>query len=125
MEVRLESQFPLTDDSIKAATGRTWQEWFDYLDARGGPAQGRRAINNHLYADLKGDMWWCSTINRRYEAANGVVERDGRSKGYNVCSTKTIAAPLETAYAAWMNAASLNQWFGSGCRANVVDGGEF
>ena len=37
MKVKLETQRPLTDESVKAATGKTWEDWYAVLDARGGP----------------------------------------------------------------------------------------
>src|SRR5262249_53203065 len=46
-------------------------------------------------------------------------------KGYTICSTKTIAAPIEKVYDAWTNADGLNKWFGSGVSAEVNDGGRF
>ncbi len=125
MKVRLETEHPMTEEAIRAATGKTWEEWFAVLDARGGPAQGRREINNYLYADCKIDIWWCSTLNIAYEAARGVVEKDGRPKGYTICATKTIAAPLEQVYDAWTTSQNLDRWFGAGNRADVADGGRF
>jgi uncharacterized protein YndB with AHSA1/START domain len=125
MQVRLESQHPETDEAAKAATGRTFEEWFQVLDERGGPAQGRRAINDFLYGECKVDAWWCPTINIRYEAARGVVEKDGRPKGYTICATKTIAAPVAKVYAAWASGEALSRWFGEATQAEVADGGSY
>ncbi len=125
MKVVLKSDHPLTDESVKAATGRTWAEWFAYLDVRGGPSQGRREIGNHLYADLKVDHWWVSAINVQYESHCGVKEKDGRGKGYFICSTKTIAAPVAKVYGAWASASSLDAWFGGGNSHDPADGVAF
>jgi len=125
MKVELRSQYPLTDEAIQAATGKTWDEWFTVLDERGGPAAGRRAIGDYLYSEYKVDIWWVSAINVQYEAARGVKERDGRGKGYTICATKTITAPLDRVYAAWASAAELDQWFGSDHHADVSDGGSY
>jgi uncharacterized protein YndB with AHSA1/START domain len=115
----------LTDESVRAATGRSWEEWFSYLDERGGPSQGRRQIGVHLNYDLKIDAWWCAVINVQYEAARGVVERDGRPKGYMVCATKTVNAPVERAWEAFANAEALGGWFGSGVELDFREGGRF
>jgi uncharacterized protein YndB with AHSA1/START domain len=125
MNLKLESQFPVTDEAAKTATGKSLKEWFAILDSRGGPTQGRRAINDYLYGECKVDAWWVSTINIEYEAARGVVEKDGRPKGFNICVTKTIAAPVDKVYASWASDASLDQWFGSGNKADVQNGGSY
>lgn len=125
MKVRLEAQFPVTDESAKSATGKSFADWFAILDKRGGPEQGRRAVGDYLFKECKVDSWWCATINIEYEAARGVVERDKRPKGYSICATKTIAAPVAKVYEAWADAAALNQWFSSRNQAEVADGGKY
>ena len=123
MQVTLKAEHPLSE--VKSATGKTWDEWFSILDKRGGIAKGRRDIGNFLYAECKLDIWWCATINVQYEAARGAVEKDGRPKGYMICVTKTIAAPVDKAYAAWATAEGLNDWFSKKNKAEVADGGSY
>ena len=125
MKVKLETQNPMTEESIKSATGKTWQQWFAILDRRGGAAQGRRAITNFLYEECKVDIWWCASLNVEYEAARGVVEKDGRPRGYTICATKTITAPVDMAYASWVTPEALNRWFSLKNKAEVVDGGRY
>lgn len=125
MKVTPKSQFPINNESCQAATGKTMSEWFEILDSRGGPKQGRKAINDHLFGELKLDPWWCTTLVVEYENHHGLKEKDGLGKGYFICSTKTIAAPVDKVYAAWTNAAELDKWFGGGNKANVSDGGSF
>lgn len=125
MQVKLEAQHPMSDASIKSATGKSWKEWFAVLDSRGGTAQGRRAINDFLYGECKLDPWWCSTINVEYESARGALEKDGRPKGYTICATKTIAAPVDKTFAVWSTDDGLNQWFSKKNKAEVVDRGRY
>ena len=113
-----------TDEATaKAATGRSLGEWFVYLDGRGGPARGRRAIGDHLVGELKLDPWWAGTINIGYEAAHGLVEKDGRPKGYMVCATKSIKATPERLQSAFDDAAALDAWLGPGHEADMREGG--
>lgn len=123
MQVILKAEHPLTE--VKSATGKTWEEWFSILDKRGGIAKGRRDIGNFLYGECKVDPWWSATINVEYEAARGAVEKDGRPKGYMICVTKTIAAPVDKAYEAWATAEGLNEWFSKKNKADVADGGSY
>lgn len=125
MKLKIETQNPMTDEAIKAATGKTWSEWFDYLDGKDGKNMGRRNMGNHLYAELKLDAWWAPTVTNEYEVSRGIVEKDGRPKGYGICCTKTISAPVEACYAAWVEAGTLEKWFGTGCKVSAEEGGEF
>jgi uncharacterized protein YndB with AHSA1/START domain len=125
VKIVYESEQPVSNEACAAATGKTMDEWFAVMDAFGGPARGRRELANHLYGEHKVDIWWAQTLNAEYEARHGLQEKDGRARGYFICSTKTIAAPVEAVYGAWVEAESLCRWFGEGTAAQVVDGGAF
>src|SRR5688500_11222457 len=125
MKIDVKTENLLADETAKAATGRTLAEWYDYLDQWGAKEEGRRETGVHLYHDLKLDTWWQSTITVEYENARGIREKDGRLKGYNICVTKTINAPVEKVYAAWTSGAELDRWFGVGNKAQVCEGGRF
>src|SRR5947208_11020938 len=125
MKIEIKTAQPLTDESAKAATGRTLTEWYDYLDTWGAKEKGRRETGVHLYHELKLENWWQNTIGVEYENARGMREKNGRLRGYNICATKTINAPAEKVYAAWTTAAGLDKWFGDGNKATFENGGRF
>jgi uncharacterized protein YndB with AHSA1/START domain len=124
MKITLKSEHPTDEASAKSATGRTLGEWFAYLDARGGPAGGRRELGMHLANDLKLDPWWISTILIGYEAAHGLVEKDGRARGYTICATKSVKATPADCHAAFAEAGALDAWLGPKHVARIEDGGE-
>lgn len=121
MRVVLQTEEPLSE--AEARTGKSLEEWFEVLDSRGGTAAGRRAHNDYLFGEVKVPAWWVSTIVNEYEKARGVLEKDGRLKGYNICCTKTIGAPVEAVYDAWASEAALRGWLGGRVKAEVADGG--
>jgi uncharacterized protein YndB with AHSA1/START domain len=123
MKYKLQSDQPVTNESAKQATGKTLDQWFKELDTWDGLKKGRRSINTHLY-EQKVDPWWCTTIAVEYEKKHDVRKKDGLYEGYFVCSTKTIAAPVEKVFDAWSNINQLSQWFGNSTKGNVNDGGE-
>jgi uncharacterized protein YndB with AHSA1/START domain len=123
MKVEISPDQPSDEKSAKAATGRSLGDWFALLDQYGGPGKGRRDIGSHLLATYKLDPWWISTINIGYEAAHGLVEKDGRAKGYTICSTKSVKATPDACFAAFADAAALNRWFGPGHKLDLRDGG--
>ncbi len=125
MKLELKSDKPVTDEACKAETGKTISEWFGVIDSLGGLKAGRRAITVHLTQELKIDGWWSATLNVLYEANHKAVEKDGRGKGFNICVTKMIAAPVEKVYDAWVKESELSEWFGPQTKADVKDGGTF
>lgn len=121
MHVKTPDSPALDDASARAATGKTMAEWLVYLDQAGGLAQGRRELVSHLYSACRLDEWWATTLVVEYEKARGAREKDGLPKGYSICSTKTVAAPLAAVFAAFGEP----RWLGAGGRAEFRDGGRF
>jgi uncharacterized protein YndB with AHSA1/START domain len=125
MKVQRKAEHAVSDETCKAATGRTLTEWHEQIDARGGIALGRRKIGDWLAGELKIDPWWSTTITHEYELARGAVEKDGKPKGYAVCATKSVKADPATCYAAFAGAAALDAWFGPRHDARMEDGGHW
>lgn len=112
MNVVLASDFPVTEESCQTCTGKTMSEWIAELEAQGAISGKRREAISYLY-DGTGrgkDLWWPTTIWVEKERREGVVQKDGRAEGYNICSTKTIAAPVEAVYAAWIGEGPSAWW---------------
>jgi uncharacterized protein YndB with AHSA1/START domain len=114
---------PLTDAAAAAATGKTLGAWFADLDAHGGVEAGRRELVQHVYGAAGKDEWWSTTIVVEYEKARGAREKDGLPKGYSICATKTVAAPVAEVFAAFGDAKALDRWLGPRTRLEFVDGG--
>ncbi len=124
MKYNFKPDHPVTNEAAKAATGKTLDQWFAEIDKQEGLKQGRRAISNNLMAQ-KIDPWWCTTIAVEYEKHHQVRKKDGLYEGYFICSTKTIAAPPNQVFGAWLNGAALSKWFGDATKADVKDGGSY
>jgi uncharacterized protein YndB with AHSA1/START domain len=113
----------VTDANAREKTGKTMKQWFALLDEAGGIDQGRRELVNHMYSTHKLDEWWATTLVVEYERAKGALEKDGKPKGYSICSTKTVAAPLERVFAAFGDAKDLDRWLGARTKVEFRDGG--
>lgn len=125
MRYTLESEHPLTDEACRAATGKTFAQWYSELDAQDALKLGRRKATWWMYEQGFKDDWWRTTVEVEYERARGQVKKDGLTEGYGICSTKTVAAPLADVYRAWITPATLSEWFGSATQAQVQDGGSY
>ena len=116
MKVERKAEHAVSDETCKAATGRTLAEWHGLIDDRGGLELGRRKIGDWLAGELKVDPWWSATITHEYELARGAVEKDGKPKGYTICATKSVKADPASCYGAFATAAALDRWFGAAAR---------
>ena len=124
MKVERRAEHAVGDDSAKAATGKTLAQWFALIDKKGGAKLGRREIGNWLVGEEKVDPWWSATINCEYEIARGVMEKDGKPRGYTICATKSLKADAKRSYAAFSTAAALDRWFGAKHKLDLKDGGK-
>ncbi len=116
MKIHQTPKFEVTPESCRKETGRTFQEWFDFIESRLGVNPGRKAIGDLLFKELKVDAWWVTTLIIEYEAARQIVEKDGRPKGYNICVTKAITAPPDPVFAFMQKGA----WAGADTQMTVV-----
>jgi uncharacterized protein YndB with AHSA1/START domain len=112
-----------TDANAREKTGKTSKQWFALLEDFGGIDKGRRELVNHMHSSHKLDEWWATTLVVEYERAKGALEKDGKPKGYSICSTKTVAAPLERVFAAFGDAKDLDLWLGARTKVDFKDGG--
>lgn len=120
----------LDDAGVRSKTGKTLEQWFAHLDRLGGLEEGRRVLVNALIDSAGGagaggaklDEWWSTTLVVEYERARGALEKDKRPKGYSLCSTKTIAAPLARVFQAFGQAEDLDRWLGAKTKVDFRDG---
>lgn len=91
MEVS-EHSSQLSDAAVRAATGRTPDEWFGILDAQGATSWPHSAIARWLVEKHDGihdgiDGWWAQGVTVRYEQARGM-----RAPGQMADGTYTAGA---------------------------------
>lgn len=123
MRIERRAEHAIGDAAARTATGRTLGEWFAVLDAGGGTAASRRALGVLLAGTHGVDPWWSSTLICEYELARGVLDQDGRPRGYTVCATKRIAAASADCFAAFADARALDAWLGPGHTLDFRVGG--
>lgn len=62
----------MTDESVRASTGRGWDEWCDILDAWPGHRLGHTAIAAHVQDEHGVGGWWAQTVTVGYERITGI-----------------------------------------------------
>lgn len=61
-----------SDDRVREATGRGWEEWRQILDDWPGHDQGHQAIVAHLVGAHGVPGWWAQTVTLGYERISGL-----------------------------------------------------
>lgn len=90
------SEPDLSDDTIKQATGRGWDEWRDLLDAWPGRSDGHTAIAGHVHDEYGVDGWWSQAVTVGYERIAGLrlpyQQPDGT---FSAGKSRTVSADPE------------------------------
>jgi uncharacterized protein DUF4287 len=101
----------ISDERVRARTGRTWSEWFGLLDEWGGAERSHREIATWLNAAHGVSGWWAQGVTVEYEKARGLRPVGGDRDGtLNVSASKTVAVPVERLFEAFADVAVREQW---------------
>jgi hypothetical protein len=105
-------QLACSDDRIRERTGRGWEAWFDLLDSWGAGSMARTEVVGRV-ADVLGVLGWdAQAVATSFERARGtraVGERLG-GDGFVATASKTIAAPAEPIFTAFVVPSRRARW---------------
>ncbi len=125
MHVDFTADFPETDAACKQHTGKGFAEWFALIESKGFAERRRDAIQMVYEATGRGkDVWWPTTIWVEYERSRGVVKKDGRPEGYNICCTKGFKLTPAQLFPHFASEAALAAWI-PGWSGEVKEGAKF
>jgi len=104
----------MSDESVKARTGRDWPGWFETLDKAGAAKLDHRAIAAMLSERFGVPGWWSQMVTVEYERARGRRAVHQTASGYSVSISKTIATSIPELYRAAADAGTRRKWFPKG-----------
>ena len=107
---RVEKSSPMSDDAVKAKTGKSWSEWFAVLDSAGAKKMNHTEIAAYLYDKKRIPGWWSQMVAVGYERARGMREKYERPEGYQISVSRTIAASARRVYEAWKDKKTRSLW---------------
>jgi hypothetical protein len=103
----------MSDATIKAKTGCTWERWVRALDHAGAHEWSHRAIADYVHQKYKVPGWWTQAVTVGYERIKGLRAIGQRRGGeYEASKSKVIAAPLGRLYRAFHDARTRRRWLG-------------
>jgi hypothetical protein len=103
----------LTDDTLRANTGKTWEEWCRALDKAGARMMDHREIALTLQKQIGLSRWWSQMVAAGYATERGIRQdkrAEPRDKGCEVTLTKVVGVPRAAAWAAWQDPGALARW---------------
>jgi hypothetical protein len=103
----------MSDEAVKAKTGKNWSQWFAALDKAKAASLSHQEIVA-VAGTLGAGRWWGQMVTVEYERARGLRTRHETASGYSVSISKTIACELSDLYAASSDEKSRKAWFPKG-----------
>lgn len=91
----------MSDEAIRAKTGKTWDEWFAILDAAGARDFDHKGIVAYLHEHHGVGPWWTQGVTVGYEQARGMRQKHQKPSGFEISRSKTLGVPLSTLFAAF------------------------
>jgi uncharacterized protein YndB with AHSA1/START domain len=102
----------VSEDAIRRATGRGWDDWFRILDERGLEAFSHRDTARWLHGTHGVDGWWAQSVTVGYERARGLRAKHQTSEGFEVSVSKTLPLPTARVWEAIGDPVAREAWVG-------------
>ncbi len=100
----------VSNDAIKAKTGKTWEEWFSLMYNAGCADLDYKGFVAILHNKFQVEDWWQQMITVTYEQARGKRLLHQRPDGYQISKSRTIDAKGEDVFNAWADLAKREKW---------------
>jgi uncharacterized protein YndB with AHSA1/START domain len=100
----------MSDDAVKAKTGKVWKEWFTIIDRAGGKKMNHQEIAKFLHTDHDVGPWWTQMVTVSYERSRGLRDKHQMPGGYQISVSRTVNSSLDKVYKSFANEKSRSKW---------------
>jgi hypothetical protein len=101
----------MSDASLKAKTGCTWERWVRALDGVQAHAWPHRKIVSYVHATYKTPDWWAQMVTVGYERIRGLREIGQQRDGlFRASRSKTFPVPVSRLFRAFSDARTRRHW---------------
>ena len=84
-----------SEETVRGATGKGWDEWFRILDAWGAVERPHGEVTRYLREEHGVSGWWSQSVSIGYERARGLRAANQGSNGFHVSVSKTVPVPVD------------------------------
>jgi hypothetical protein len=111
-KTKTEFKPPVSDESVRAKTGKGWQDWFKILDEAGAAKLAHPDIVAIFAKKYSKDVgpWWQQMLTVGYERARGLRETHETAAGFVAGASKTINVAVDGVYDAWADGRRRARW---------------
>lgn len=102
----------MSDEAVKAKTGKTWKEWFALLDKTGANNMSHQEIVKYLNTKHGFGPWWQQMVTVTYEQARGLREKHQKPQGFEISVSGTLNTSLSKSFKAVANEKTRSAWLG-------------
>jgi hypothetical protein len=99
-----------SDEKIVAATGKSWDAWFNIVDHGGVRDSKHGEIVAFLMEQHDVPGWWAQSITVWYHRARGLRVKHQQADGFTIYASKTIAVPVDVVFHAFVDAPKRQAW---------------
>lgn len=107
----------VSDDAVRKATGRNWDEWTVVLDDWGARDRTHAEIARHVVDDYNIDGWWAQSVTVGYERIRGMRKAHQRPDGFSMSASKTVLLPVARLFDLFVDDDKRAGWLGDGVLA--------
>ena len=101
----------MSDATIKAKTGCTWEQWVKALDRVEAHTWTHREIAKYVKEKFEIPGWWAQTVTVGYERIRGLREVGQRRDGtYEANKSRTFAVPVARLFDAFHDPRVRARW---------------
>ncbi len=100
----------MSDEAVKAKTGKNWDQWFTILDNAGAKEMSHPEIVKFLNSKHDVGPWWQQMVTVTYEQSRGLRDKHEKPGGYQISVSRTVNVPIANLYKAVANEKSRGRW---------------
>ena len=100
----------MSDEAVKAKTGKTWKQWFAILDKAGAKKLSHQEIAKYLHEEQRVGSWWGQMVTVTYEQARGLRKPNQRPDGFQISVSRTVNVPVADLYESFASDKARHRW---------------
>lgn len=100
----------MSDEAVKAKTGKTWKEWFTILDKAGARKMTHQEIVKLLNTKHAVGPWWQQMVAVTYEQQSGLRQKHEKPGGFEISVSRTLNVAVAKLYKSFAEEKARTQW---------------
>jgi hypothetical protein len=103
----------MSSESVKKATGKTWDEWIALLDKENLGQKPHKEIAEYIYKKHLSHHktgWWSQMVTVGYEKTKGLRIDNQNAAGFQISASKTVPVSLDILYSFWEDENKRIKW---------------